>query len=80
MEFGKVNLRCLELLDTAHTQYFGDPVPTKVSLAIKQGPAIIVSGHDLPDLEELLKQTEGRGIKCIYAWRDASCAWLSRIE
>jgi len=62
MELGKVNLRCLELLDTAHTQHFIDPVPTKVSLTIKQGPAIIVSGHDLPDLEQLLKQTEGRGI------------------
>jgi len=62
MEFGKVNLRCLKLLDAAHTQHFGSPVPTKVSLTIKQGPAIIVSGHDLLDLEQLLKQSEGKGV------------------
>ncbi len=62
MEFGKVNLKCLELLDAAHTQHFGNPVPTKVSLSLKKGAAIIVSGHDLLDLEQLLEQTEGKGI------------------
>ena len=62
MEFGKVNLKCLEILDKAHTEHFGNPVPTKVSLALKRGSAIIVSGHDLLDLEQLLKQTEGKGI------------------
>ena len=62
MEFGKVNLKCLETLDAAHTERFGNPTPTKVSLAIKKGPAIVVSGHDLLDLEQLLKQTEGKGI------------------
>ena len=62
MEFGKVNLKCLEILDAAHTERFGNPTPTKVSLAIKKGPAIVVSGHDLLDLEQLLKQTEGKGI------------------
>jgi hydroxylamine reductase len=62
MEFGQANLKCLEILDKAHTEHFGNPVPTKVSLAIKEGPAIIVSGHDLLDLEQLLKQTEGQGI------------------
>jgi hydroxylamine reductase len=62
MEFGKINLRCLELLNAANTQHFGNPVPTKVSLTIKQGPAIIVSGHDLLDLEQLLKQAKGKGI------------------
>ena len=62
MEFGDVNLRCLELLDEVHTGYFGHPVPTKVSLGIKKGPAIIVSGHDLLDMEQLLKQTESKGI------------------
>ncbi|MFH0771681.1 MAG: hydroxylamine reductase [Candidatus Omnitrophota bacterium] len=58
MRFGKVNLKCLELLDKAHTEHFGNPVPTKVSLDVKKGPAIAVSGHDLLDLEELLRQTE----------------------
>jgi len=62
MEFGKVNLRCLEVLDKAHTKNFGHPVPTKVYLGIKEGPAIIVSGHDLPDLKELLEQTKNKGI------------------
>jgi len=62
MEFGKVHLQCLETLDKAHTGHFGNPVPTAVSLTIKKGPAIIVSGHDLPDLEQLLQQTEGKGI------------------
>ncbi|MDD5218426.1 MAG: hydroxylamine reductase [Candidatus Omnitrophica bacterium] len=65
MEFGQVNLKCMEILDAAHTERFGHPVPTKVSLGAKKGPAIVVSGHDLVDLEELLKQTEGKGI-CIY--------------
>jgi len=62
MELGKVNLRSLELLDAANTEHFGHPVPTEASLGIKPGPAIIVTGHDLLDLEELLKQTEGKGI------------------
>ena len=62
MEFGKVNFKCLELLDKANTSHFNNPVPTKVKLGVKKGPAIIVSGHDLLDLELLLKQTEGKGI------------------
>lgn len=62
MEFGMVNLKALELLDKAHTDHFGHPVPTKVSLGIKKGPAIVVSGHDLLDLEQLLQQTESKGI------------------
>jgi len=62
MEFGKVNFKCLELLDKANTGRFGNPVPTKVKLGVKKGPAIIVSGHDLLDLEELLQQTADKGI------------------
>lgn len=62
MEFGKVNLSCLAMLDQAHNERFGAPEPTKVSLGIKPGPAIIVSGHDLYDLEQLLEQTQGKGI------------------
>jgi hydroxylamine reductase len=62
MEFGMINLKCLELLDKAHTDHFGHPVPTGVSLGAKKGPAILVSGHDLLDLEQLLQQTEGKGI------------------
>jgi len=62
MEFGKVNLRCLEILDSAHTKYLGNPEPTKVTLGVKKGPAIIVSGHDLHDLKQLLEQTKDKGI------------------
>ncbi|MFA5164876.1 MAG: hydroxylamine reductase [Candidatus Omnitrophota bacterium] len=62
MEFGKVNFKCLELLDKANTGHFGNPVPTAVKLGVKKGPAIIVTGHDLLDLELLLRQTEGKGI------------------
>jgi hydroxylamine reductase len=62
MKCGQVNLRAMELLDAANTGAYGHPVPTKVPLGAKKGKAILVSGHDLKDLEELLKQTEGKGI------------------
>ena len=62
LECGKVNLKCMEMLDRAHTNKFGNPVPTKVFLGTKKGPAIVVSGHDLFDLEQLLEQTENTGI------------------
>lgn len=62
MEFGKVNLKCMELLDKANTESYGNPVPTEVLVTKKKGPCIIVSGHDLKDLKELLEQTEGKGI------------------
>jgi hypothetical protein len=52
----------MELLDAANTGTYGHPVPTKVPLGAKKGKAILVSGHDLKDLEEILKQTEGKGI------------------
>jgi len=62
MECGKVNLTTMGLLDKAHTDKYGHPVPTKVQLGTKKGKAILVSGHDLKMLEELLKQTEGQGV------------------
>ncbi len=62
MKFGKVNIKCLELLDKANTGNFGNPAPAKVLLGVKKGPAIIVSGHDLYDLKQLLEQTEDRGV------------------
>jgi len=62
MEAGKINLRAMELLDQANTGRYGDPVPTKVPLGHIKGKAILVSGHDLHDLELILKQTEGKGI------------------
>ena len=62
IECGKVNLTCMELLDRANTETYGTPVPATVSLTIEKGPFIIISGHDLYDLEQLLKQTKGKGI------------------
>jgi len=62
LKCGEVNLRTMELLDRANTGNYGHPVPTRVPLGVKKGKAILVSGHDLKDLEELLKQTEGKGI------------------
>ena len=62
LELGRVNLRCMELLDRANTETFGDPVPTRVHTDIRRGPFIVVSGHDLDDLAQLLEQTAGTGI------------------
>lgn len=62
LKCGEINLRAMELLDAANTGTYGHPVPTAVRLGAKKGKAILVSGHDLKDLEELLKQTEGKGI------------------
>jgi hydroxylamine reductase len=62
LKCGEVNLRTMELLDAGNTGTYGHPTPTKVPLGTKKGKAILVSGHDLKDLEELLKQTAGKGI------------------
>jgi hydroxylamine reductase len=62
MELGKVNFKCMEILDSANTGAYGHPVPTEVPITKKEGPFIIVSGHDLKDLKELLEQTEDKGI------------------
>lgn len=62
MRAGRVNLRAMELLDQANTGAYGDPVPTKVPLGHRKGKAILVSGHDLHDLEKVLKQSEGKGV------------------
>ena len=62
LKCGEINLRAMELLDAANTGTYGHPVPTKVPLGAKKGKAILVSGHDLKDLEEVLKQSEGQGI------------------
>ena len=62
LKCGEVNFRAMELLDAGNTGTYGHPVPTKVPLGHRKGKAILVSGHDLKDLDELLKQTEGKGI------------------
>ncbi len=62
LKCGEVNLRAMELLDAGNTGTYGHPVPTAVPLGQKKGKAILVSGHDLRDLELILQQTEGKGI------------------
>lgn len=62
LEAGKFNLKVMELLDAANTGSYGHPEPTKVRTTPVAGKAIVVSGHDLRDLDLLLKQTEGKGI------------------
>jgi hydroxylamine reductase len=62
LKCGEVNLKAMQLLDAGNTGTYGHPVPTKVPLGHRKGKAILVSGHDLKDLDELLKQTAGKGI------------------
>ena len=62
MKTGELNLKVMELLDAANTGTYGHPEPTQVRITPVKGKAILVSGHDLKDLEELLKQTEGKGV------------------
>jgi hydroxylamine reductase len=62
LETGKVNLRAMELLDAGNTGTYGHPVPTKVPLGHRPNKTILVSGHDLHDLQLVLEQTEGKGI------------------
>ncbi len=62
MEVGEHNLTCMALLDKANTQTYGTPTPAQVPLTIEKGPFIVITGHDLHDLQLLLEQTEGKGI------------------
>ncbi len=62
LKCGETALKTMELLDAGNTETYGHPMPTKVPLGYKKGKAILVSGHDLKDLEALLKQTDGKGI------------------
>ncbi len=62
LKCGEINLRAMELLDAANTGTYGHPEPTQVPLGAKKGKAILVSGHDLKDMEEILKQSTGKGI------------------
>ena len=62
LKTGEINFKCMELLDKANTETYGNPIPTKVSTNIEKGPFIIVTGHDLKDLQLLLEQTKDKGI------------------
>jgi len=62
LKTGESNLKAMELLDAANTGTYGHPEPTQVRITPVKGKCILVSGHDLKDLELLLKQTEGKGV------------------
>ena len=62
LKAGEMGVEAMRLLDEANTSTYGAPEPTQVSLGVRPGPGILVSGHDLLDLEELLKQAEGKGV------------------
>lgn len=62
LETGKMGVQVMALLDTANTTAYGNPEITKVNLGVRSNPGILISGHDLKDMEELLKQTEGTGV------------------
>lgn len=62
METGKYGVNAMAMLDEANTSVYGNPEITKVNIGVRNRPGILISGHDLKDLEELLKQTEGTGV------------------
>lgn len=62
LEVGRKNFRVMELLDQGHVEKFGDPSPAVVTVGTRAGPGILVTGHDLVDLWDLLKQCEGTGV------------------
>ena len=62
LETGKYGVEGMALLDKANTQTYGNPEITKVNIGVRNNPAILISGHDLRDLEQLLEQTKGTGV------------------
>ncbi|MGD8244632.1 MAG: hydroxylamine reductase [Anaerolineae bacterium] len=62
MKAGDVAVKTMALLDEAHTDTYGHPEMTEVNIGVRENPGILISGHDLKDMEELLKQTEGTGV------------------
>ncbi len=62
LETGKIAVDAMALLDKANTESYGNPEITEVNIGVEKNPGILISGHDLKDMEELLKQTEGTGV------------------
>ena len=62
LETGKYGVQVMALLDRANTETYGNPEITKVNIGVRKNPGILISGHDLKDMEMLLKQTEGTGV------------------
>ena len=62
MKCGEIGIKAMALLDEANTSAYGDPEPTAVNIGVRDNPGVLISGHDLKDLDELLQQTEGAGV------------------
>jgi len=62
LKCGEMGIQAMALLDQANTSTYGDPEPTQVNIGVREGSAILISGHDLRDLDELLQQTAGKGV------------------
>ena len=62
LQTGEYGVKTMALLDKANTERYGNPEMTKVNIGVGKRPGILISGHDLKDMEELLKQTEGTGV------------------
>jgi hydroxylamine reductase len=62
MECGRMNLRVMQLLDRGHVEVMGQPSPVEVKEGIQEGPGILVTGHDMVDLKDLLEQSKGKGV------------------
>ena len=62
LEVGEINFKCMEMLDKANTETYGNPTPVTVPLMVEKGPFIVITGHDLYDLKQLLEQTKNKGI------------------
>ncbi len=62
LKCGEMGVQAMALLDQANTSTYGDPEPTQVNIGVREGSAILISGHDLRDLDELLQQTAGKGV------------------
>jgi hydroxylamine reductase len=77
---GQANLKAMELLDSANTAAYGHPEPTQVRITPVKGKCIVVSGHDLKDLEELLKQTAGKAINVYTHGEMLSCNAYPRLK
>jgi len=80
LDCGQANLRAMELLDSANTAAYGHPEPTQVRITPVKGKCIVVSGHDLKDLEELLKQTAGKAINVYTHGEMLSCNAYPRLK
>lgn len=62
LQVGEINLKCMALLNKANTETYGNPEPARVSLKVEKGPFIVITGHDLYYLKQLLEQTKDRGV------------------